>query len=127
MKTIKKMFNFDYIRKEDKKILSKMDTNSRPFISNINNWRLWIQKKNAILNPIDNELDIDKIYLYAKDPYKAKYQLLTNKRESTGLKYFNDSKAFTDFSNDMDDIDKNIEQYNPNKKRKILIVFDDNC
>ena len=47
------MFNFDYIRKEDKKILSKMDTNSRPFISNINNWRLWIQKKNAILNPID--------------------------------------------------------------------------
>ena len=121
------MFNFDYIRKEDKKILSKMDTNSRPFISNINNWRLWIQKKNAILNPIDNELDIDKIYLYTKDPYKAKYQLLTNKRESTGLKYFNDSKAFTEFSNDMDDIDKNIEQYNPNKKRKILIVFDDNC
>ena len=69
----------------------------------------------------------------ALDPEKKcntksnRYQLLTNKRESTGLKYFNDSKAFTDFSNDMDDIDKNIEQYNPNKKRKILIVFDDNC
>ena len=51
--------------------------------------------------------------------------MLINKRESTGLKYFNDSKFFIEFSNDMDDIYKNIEEYNPNKKRKILIVFDD--
>ena len=56
---------------------------------------------------------------------EAKYQLLINKRESTGLKYLNDSKAFIEYSNDMDDIYKNIEEYNPNKKRKILIVFDD--
>ena len=48
---------------------------------------------------------------------------LINKRERTGLKHLNDSKAFTEYSNDMDDIYKNIEQYNPNKKRKILIVF----
>ena len=51
--------------------------------------------------------------------------MLINKRESTGLKYLNDSKAFIEYSNDMDDIYKNIEEYNPNKKRKILIVFDD--
>ena len=51
--------------------------------------------------------------------------MLINKRESTGLKCLNDSKAFIEYSNDMDNIYKNIEEYNPNKKRKILIVFDD--
>ena len=59
------------------------------------------------------------MYLYAKDPYETKYQLLINKRESTGLKYLNDSKAFIEYSNNMDDIYKNIEEYNPNEKRKI--------
>ena len=63
--------------------------------------------------------------MYAKDPYEAKYQLLINKRETTGLKYFNDSEAFIEHSNDMDDIYKNVEDYNPNKKRKMLVVFDD--
>ena len=82
-------------------------------------------EKNALLYLTTYELDIDKIYLYAKDPYEAKYQLLINKRESTGSKYLNDSKAFIEYSNDMDDIYKNIEEYNPNKKRKILILFDD--
>ena len=82
-------------------------------------------KTNALLNLINHEADTDKIFLYAKDPYEAKYQLLINKRESTGLKYLNDSKAFIENSNDMDDIYKNIEEYNPNKKQKILIVFDD--
>ena len=82
-------------------------------------------EKNALLYLTAYELDIDKIYLYAKDPYKAKYQFLINKRESTGSKYLNDSKAFIEYSNDMDDIYKNIEEYNPNKKRKILILFDD--
>ena len=65
------------------------------------------------------------MFLYSKDPYEAKYQLLINKRESTGLKYLNDSKAFIEYSNDLDDIYQNIEEYNPNKKLKILIVFDD--
>ena len=51
--------------------------------------------------------------------------MLINKRESTSLKYFNDSKTFIKYSNDLDDIYKNIEKYNPNKKQKILIVFDD--
>ena len=60
--------------------------------------------------------DIDKIYLYAKNPHKAKYQFLINKRESTSLKHFNYSKAFIEHSNDMDDIHKNVEEYNSNKK-----------
>ena len=42
---------------------------------------------------INNQPDIDKIYLYAKDPYEAKYQFLINKRESIGLKHFSDPKA----------------------------------
>ena len=63
--------------------------------------------------------------MYAKDPYEAKYQLLINKRESTGVKHFNDPKDFTDYSNDMQDVYKNIEEYNADKERKILIVFDD--
>ena len=51
--------------------------------------------------------------------------MLINKRESTGLNYLNDSKALIEYSNDMDDIYKNIEEYNPSMKRKILIVFGD--
>ena len=50
---------------------------------------------------------------------------MIKKREDVGTKHFNDSKAFIEYSNNMDDIYKNIEEYNPNKKRKILIVFDD--
>ena len=62
---------------------------------------------------------------YAKNPYEAKYQLLINKRESTGLKYLNDPKALIEYSNEMDEIYKDIEEYNSNKKRKMLIAFDD--
>ena len=69
--------------------------------------------------------DIDKIYLYAKDPYEAKCQYLINKREKVGLYHFNDPKAFMEYSNDMQNVYKNIEDYNPDKKRKVLIVFDD--
>ena len=59
-------------------------------------------KTNALLNLISNQPDIDKIYLYAKDPYEAKYQILIDKRESIGLKkHFNDPKAFIEYSNDM--------------------------
>ena len=82
-------------------------------------------KTNALLNLIDNHPDVDKICLYAKDPYKDKYQCLVKKRESIGLKYFNDPKAFIEYSNDMNDVYKNINDYNPDKENKILIVFDD--
>ena len=77
-----------------------------------------------MLNLTNHEPDVDKIYLYAKGPYEAKFQLLIKKRESTGLKYLNDSKDFIEYSDDMDDIYKNIEECSLNKKRKILIVFD---
>ena len=77
------------------------------------------------MNLINNQTDIDKIYLYAKDPYETKYQYLINKREKVGLDYFNDSKAFMEHSNDMHDAYNSIKNYNPNKKEKVLIVFDD--
>ena len=81
-------------------------------------------KTNLLFNLINEEPDIDKIYLYAEDLYEAKYQFLINKRESTGLKHFNDFKAFFEYSNDMDDIYKSIQEQNPNKECKKLIVFD---
>ena len=60
---------------------------------------------------------MNQIYVYAKDPSKAKY---------TGLKYLSYSKSlFVEYSVETDDIYKNVEEYNPNKKRKILIVFND--
>ena len=82
-------------------------------------------KTNALLNLINNQPDIDKICLYAKDPSEAKYQYLINKREKVVLDHFKDRKAFIECSNDMQDVYKNIEDYNPGKKRKIIIVFDD--
>ena len=60
-----------------------------------------------------------------KDPYEAKYQYLINKREKVGLDHFDDPKAFIEYSNDMQDVHKNIDDYNPRKKCKVLIVFDD--
>ena len=82
-------------------------------------------KTNALLNLINSQSDIDKIYLYAKDPYESKYQFLIIKRESTGLKHFNDPAAFIEYSNDMEDVYINIDEYSRDKERKILMVFDD--
>ena len=59
---------------------------------------------------MNHEPDIDRIYLYAKDPYEEKYQLLINKREGADIKHLNDSEAFIKYSNDMNDICKNIEE-----------------
>ena len=63
--------------------------------------------------------------MYAKDLYEAKYQYLSNKREGVGMNHFNDPKAFIEYSNNMRDLYKNIDKYNPNKKNKILIAFND--
>ena len=82
-------------------------------------------KTNVLLNLIENQPDIDKIYLYPKDLYEAKYRYLINKRESVGINHFNDPKAFIEYSNDMPDVYKNINYYNLDKENKILIVFDD--
>ena len=63
--------------------------------------------------------------MYTKDPYKPKYQFLINKRESTGLNYFDDPNAFIEYSNDMYYVYENIDEYNSSKKNKVLIIFDD--
>ena len=82
-------------------------------------------KTNALFNSIGNQPDIDKIYLYAKDPFETRYQYLSNKREEVGLNHYDDPKAFMEYSNDTQDVYKTIEDYNPRKNRKVLIVFDD--
>ena len=63
--------------------------------------------------------------MYTKDPYEDKYQFLVRRRENIAVKHFNDSKAFIEYSNDMRDVFENINDYNPDKENKILIVFDD--
>ena len=63
--------------------------------------------------------------MYPKDPYKAKYQYLNNKREDIGIDHFNDPKVFIEYSNDISDVYKNIDEYNSDKEHKILIVFYD--
>ena len=82
-------------------------------------------KTNSLFNLINQQPDIDKIYLYAKDPYEAKYEFLIKRREDVEWKHFNDSRAFIEYLNNMNNICKNIGDYNANKKRKILLIFDD--
>ena len=82
-------------------------------------------KTNALFNLINEQDDIDKIYLYAKDLSEPKYEFLIKKCEDAGTKHFNDSNAFIECSNTMDDVYENIDDCNPSRKRKILIVFDD--
>ena len=80
-------------------------------------------KTNALIN-LRNEQDyIGKIYLYAKDLSKPKYECLIKKREYAGIKHYNDPNAFIACFKTMDDIYENINGYNPNRK-KFLIVFD---
>ena len=81
-------------------------------------------RTNALPNLINNQPDIDKTYLYTKGPYEAKYQYLINKRERVGISRLNDPKAFIEYFNIMHQVYKNIDNYNPDKENKILIVFD---
>ena len=84
------------------------------------------EKTNALLNLISHQPDIDKIYLFARDPYEAKCQLLINKRKVAGIKRILIIMKLL-LKNEMILIIfvKNIEEYNQNKKRNILIIFDD--
>ena len=81
-------------------------------------------KTNALLNLINKQNDIDKIYLYAKDLSEPKYEILIKKRENAGIKCLNDPNGFIESFNTMHDVYKNND-YNPSRKREILIVFDD--
>ena len=116
------MINFDEYKNENK----KEHNLNWPYIPD-HPYRILIiggsgtGKTNALLNLIHNQQDIDKIYLYAKDLYEDKYQYLINKRESAGISHLNDPKAFIEYSNDMHDVYKNIDNYNPDKENKILI------
>ena len=124
------MFNIDAITNENNK-----DHNKKwPYIPD-HPYRMLIiggseaGKTNVLLNLIkqqDNCNPIDKIYLCAKDLSEPKYQFLIKKREDVGIKHLNDSNAFIEYSNTMDDVYNNIDDYNPNRRRRIiLIVFDD--
>ena len=120
------MFNLDLITNED----SKEHNKKWPFIPDHPSRILIIGgsgsgKTNALLNLIKEQDDIDKIYLYAKDLSEPKYEFLIKKREDVGIKYCNDPNAFIECSNRMDDVYQNIDDYNPSRKRKILIVFND--
>ena len=83
------------------------------------------QETNTLLNLIKEQDDIDKIYLYAKDFNESKYEFLIKKLEDVGTKHLNDSNAFIECSDTMDDIFENIDDCNPNKQRKTPIVSND--
>ena len=82
-------------------------------------------KTKTLLNLINEQHDIDKIYLYARDLNKPKYEFLIKKRKDARVKHLNDPNTFIEYSNTMDDVSENIYDYNLSRKRKVLIVFDD--
>ena len=82
-------------------------------------------KTNTLLHLINNFHPIDKMYLYAKDTDEKKYQFLINKREQAGIKNLNDLHAFIEYLSDMNDVLDDINNYNKNRDKKVLIIFDD--
>ena len=110
-------------------IVSNKNTSS----SEDNNWpfRMLIigpsgsGKTNTLLHLINYLHPIDKIYLYAKDLHESKYEYLINKREQAGIKNLNDPHAFIEYSDDLNDVLDDINNYNKNRDKKVLIVFDD--
>ena len=78
-----------------------------------------------MLNLVIQQDDFNKIYLYAKDLTEPNYEFLIKRCEDAGIKHLNDQKAIIECSNTMDDVYENIDEYNPTRKRKVLIVFDD--
>ena len=109
---------------------------SNKIINNNNNNNIWpirmliigpsgSGKTNTLFHLINNLRPIDKIYLYAKDLQEPKYEYLINKREQAGIKNLNDSKAFIEYSDDITDVIDDINNYNKNRDKKVLIVFDD--
>ena len=117
------MFNLDIItnknkRDDDKNWPYRMLIIGPSGSGKINALHNLIQKQN-------NSNPIDMIYLYAKDLREAKYQFLIEKCNNARIKNYNDPTAFIEYLNTMDDVFSNIDDYNPKRKRKILIVFND--
>ena len=82
-------------------------------------------KTNALTNLINEKNDIDKIYLYARDLSELKYEYLIKKRGDAGIKHVNNPNALIEYSNTMDGVYENINNYNLIRKGKKIIVFDD--
>ena len=82
-------------------------------------------KTNTLLHSINDLHPIDKIYLYAKDIHEPKYEYLINKREQAGIKNLNDPHDFIAYPDNMNDVLDDINNYNKNRDKKVLIVFDD--
>ena len=82
-------------------------------------------KTSTLLHLINNLHTIDKIYLYAKDIHEPKYEYLINKREQAGIRNLNDPHAFMEYSDDMNNVLDDINNYNKNRDKNVLIVFDD--
>ena len=85
------------------------------------------KKTNVLLNLIkeqDSDSLIYKIHLYAEDLNERNYQFLIKKHEDVGIKCLNDSKAFIEYSQCLDDVYNSINDYD-NQEKKIVIVFDD--
>ena len=76
-------------------------------------------KANALLNLISQQDNIDKIYLYAKDLSESKYEFLIKSCKDAGIKHLNDSNAFIECSDTMDDVYNNIDDHNSSRKRNI--------
>ena len=82
-------------------------------------------KTKALINLINEQNDINKIYFYTRDLSEPKYEYLIKKREDAGIKHLNNPNGFIECSSTMDELYGNIDDYNPTRKRKTLIVFDD--
>ena len=113
------MINLDSITNENKKHNEKW-----PYIPD-HPYRILIVggsgsgKTNALINLINEQNDIDKIYLYARDLNEPKYQILIKKRKDAGIKHLNNPNAFIECSNTVDGVYENINNYNPNRRRKM--------
>ena len=75
-------------------------------------------KTNTLLNLINEQNDIDKIYLYARDLSEPKYKILIKKRKDAEIKHLNYPNAFIECSNSMDDIYDNIRDHSSSRKKK---------
>ena len=123
------MFNLDVITNEN----NVKHNLKEPYIPN-HLYRILVNgasgsgKTNALLNLIrehNNDEHIDKIYLYVKNLNEPKYELLIKKREDVGIKHLKDPKVFIEYSITVDDVSNNIDDNNPKRNKKNLILFDD--